>query len=826
MGADIVVSSEITPDSSQFIADLQKDQQALDAFAAYANALKIAPNFVIDSVAATSSFKAALQQMIAEAQAAGSAINLAIASQLGAVPVSLNMTAAQAQLQTMVANFQNITLAFNAPSATAIGTDIGNAAAAAMQQAMGGMGGGGMPGGGGGGGRGGRRSGGQSAEDDDEGGGSALLNRLLGQQMLRRVAHSVRAYIKADVEEETATDSKGRLQGAEGKAQSIDQALMSIPFIGPLASIGINTLTAGYQGQTKVIEKEGTAGIEFGDALEEVSAKVVAAERHQRIAQTGGYQKKLLDAEETARQKNLAITSERDKHGKILATQDALDKAEDPLNIVEHIDEFAATATDVRWVKDMYEHKRVQKRESDTAKQAARHKPFEEQEARERKVVEEARQQAIYEARRGEELEDRSSEIELGQAKDKTEATRLEMGGQSRAAKDLLQQSRLTANLDNIRTEIKKAELEKKPEEVARLEKKYDVAVADMPVQIAFQKQKEDAAEKHAALDSEDKIQKMAEQTQSSHLKATGQTTLAGNLEYEQGLDRNIKKLREATEAEDDLTKKQQLRAQLAAEESQKPQLIQDHQIEQMRGTVQELQKINEQTQQTELKTQHRTFEAGALAIQNKYADQIAEADRNGPAGQMKATALRAQRDAEMSGYMQKHEDEVVDITEKTKELTLQNTGKKSLAEQAKTQYQQAKELQSAAGDPEKERAILARQHQEDIAQGKSETLHASSLRNAYDQLLGAAADPEKAHNAAHLAQHGLANAWKQQQIDKGIDPVTHKLFEKPNAHGIPANDLAGLNAQAAAALKEAGDNLKIAAQQLVDAPKVFTIAW
>jgi hypothetical protein len=790
--ADIQVTSETTNDASQFLQSLAQEQQALDAFANYANNLKIAPQFTIDAAAITTSFRAVLQQMVTDAQTQGSAMSLALTQQLSNIPVTLNLTAAQTQIQNLLAGVQNITLMFNAPSAIQIGTDIGNAAASALQAAIAGIRWPAPP------------SPGPHPSPGGGGGGGGMGRAAFGTYMMRRVANAMRGLGEAEAQEAMATTPQEHFSAAEHSYMATNRLIESIPVYGPIAAAVSEVAFAPIQIQSKLIAAEAKAQTQFEESRQQALEQNMQGQARLDIGETGGMQKALLQAKEARRHKDVEIQADAAKARDEAAKLNQLDESQNTGVFGSESWLFGGNGAAGRRELATQRQRIIDKETADRKQQAdAEQKQAEEKAARENVAANE------------------QNGLQVNALQSSTTGIQLALSGQTRASKDFNIQSQLDAKLAGIQAKINKATAEGDNEEVGRLQNLYTAQQAENVAKLAQNKQEGDIQERSQTVESTDRISDTYNKLKITTLKTAGQTTEAGNVEFVQQQDNIVRKLQEQLAVTTDLVKQDQIRKELAAAIYAHDVEIADHQKTQLRTEAQEIEGITNKTEQYQLKAEGRNYEAGRLAITQRYDDEIREAQRNGPQGARKATALQAEEGAELAAYERPFELKKKDIEEQTKELQEKNANNFKAAYAHHINYAALKAIDEAAGNPAMQEDIIANQIAQSQARVKGAILHPENMRSAFDMLMKAANDPEMASNKEAEERLQKKLRLEQDNLKHGLNPDGSPL-SPPQAKHDPAN----LNAMAMGAINDAAKKIGEAAQKILDAPPIFLIGW
>jgi len=905
--ADILVSSEVTGDSSQFLADLAKDQAALDAFASYANALKIAPQVTIDSTTATNSFKQTLATMIQDAQQQGSAISMALTSQLSNVAVSLNVAGAQAQLQSLVASFQNINLTFSAPSAMQIGTDIGNAAAAAMQAAMGaamggmgggGGGGGGMPGmGGGGGGSGGAASGGRSL--------ASYLPHGFGRLLMPLMAlHQAQRYFSIEEQYQEHMDDSGgdiakQIEADIRRKKEEDSLIMGAGRIMRFArEYSLDPLT---DSPSLAEEQDSLRQIKYrekNDRSEERELDYRERRRFEdRVSLGDPAEKKRAELEEKQKaRKNKDDDDSRDNIKRINdeAAQRRIDARQEGKSVGVDVDEFTTSAKLLgnasAWESrgDMAEARKYRhlaatlgddaiaeamqrndsqygmtgeaklRRDRVNAKEKAdleRELKFQDYKAGEEaalsswqasgegdspaqsrrklalKLDEEAmkiengtpEEKAAFAKRR--KAEEQINENEIG-IKEVEHAQKLSsiQDKADRARDTLTQGGRAVADKEYVKS------LDDQIEKTEALAKTSHYAAEELVKLKGVRQQLIDAhaeqsrrAEEFEQRSSDRKVSDTQAEAAEGLQAAYGDERGSSRARLERQLQGRIGGLLDqADKVGADDPERKRLISQALAEFQAMPSKMGAFDVKEQRSDEKRLRSINESTDEMWLRTEHRGYEAGLQGITGKYDEQILQA-RESHAPQKIIDALQEQKSEAVKGYQASKEEKRQDMREATREQDMRTAGKNEAARSAHQDEVNRKELQEATGDPETQLDILNKQISDSHARDKGDVLHATSLRGAYDQLLGSASDPEAAKRKAHEAQLRLSAEFEKDKLAHGLDPLTGKPLQPPPKHQV---DPADLNSKAAEAMTQAAKDISEAALAITGAPQIFLVGW
>lgn len=711
MAADIPITSEVTSDVDPLIRSLQAGKQALDDFSTYANSLRIAPQITIDTATPTGAFRAMLATMLADAQTAGSALNTALVGQLSNIPVTLNLSAAQAQLQSLVTSVQNINLTFSAPSAQQIGLDIGNAAAAAFSAGVAGIT---FPSGGGSGGGGGGGSGG--------GGGFGGGRGRFGGYLLRRAISAARGLNRAEEAEATAGNSYESARAAEEEFQAQLRIIESIPVVGiPAAGIaeGVDLFTGTTQTAHTLLAL-GKAGDKYAGEYEARREELQGQQIKTSIGGMYGADKTSAQIQEERRLADEASDRKRAQQGQndqdlSAKEQGAIElqhnSAYNKLNrlglwaghykvlgglagvLLPH-DQAAADADEESTRVELERQRRgADYRNTENDATTAAEKLTHGKDAAQKEI----------DATRQEYLKDNTSYYSARGIEWDTAGSYLRISGQNRAASDEGLKGKLQDEVDELQHQI---DLTKDPAEQARLGGKLGALRDAMPAKIAEQKQREDIQDNATARSSRERISDLGDDVSGANLRASGDTRGASMLEYQNQLEEKTRKLKdafddEAGSVETNIHKKEKLN-ELNAQTAANTELLAARTNELALADKREAEAQDDQLDVMELRLQGRMREAAITQSDSSFNRRIEKDKAEG-----KDTSRLEMQKQTARDQIEKNQGEAVsDLNDQAYIKNLRNSGDTQGAGLAEIDVKYNKELRDAKGDPAKIAAL------------------------------------------------------------------------------------------------------------------------
>lgn len=841
--SDIQVTSEVVSDVDPLLQALKVGKQALDDFSTYANSLRIAPTVTIDATTATGAFRAMLAQMLADAQTSGSAISMALSSQLSNVAVSLNLTTAQAQLQTLVTStFQNINLTFNAPTAIQIGTDIGNAAAATLQAAITSMT---FPSGGGGGfGSGGGSNGVQQGSfgpggvfQPASGPGNPMQEweRDLAMEMqsgkkpggmggglgrgfgARFVLHQGLEWYRAEQKDNAQLANRdgsptSELEGEIAHRKRHDSAVFGVGELGRNISEGLGLsgiLTGGDSSTTDDLEAElRNKKREAEFEKERKENKNFALGVSNRLAESKGgtsYDRAQIKEEQTRKAHQASIVEQHDKeaaeikkrHDQTYVDADTASRdygtLASGLNLGYYERKQEALAVKMRKEADEKAEsestnleKRTAGQAGDTAAADAAEKARKDLDERANNTHSMKMAQAAMLRANGDERGASKLELEAkiglstyrgsqeseaagnaawvnaqaeqksyanqqslkdlqrsqavtGVEREGTDAAR-RLSGDVRGAADDDFSYKLNSRLAMLKERGKTDETSR--DEAAALEKSMPSIVAEHMRSVGLQRGLE-------STQSQDRISDIGDSVKVAQMRAMGDTKGAGNKQYEDSLDDQIRKLHELADATEDGIKKKEMLAEADAHAAAKSELLTARLAAQTEAERRDVEAINAEAAAMDLRSQGRNKEAGDVTRNAGINAQIEALEKTGnPADKAKAQALRNKKDAANNLADVTNAQEVGDLNEEARVRHMRNSGDTLGAGKQEIEDKYAKQIREAAGDAPKI-AALQLNKQEEIYSFMVANLGKGQADHGYWKALGETMNAGGKHGGA-----------------------------------------------------------------------------
>ena len=718
--ADVTISSETTGDSSDFLTDLAKDKQALADFANYANALKISPQFEIDTTSFLGKARTAFSQLQSDAVAEAQRLNQTFSS-LNSINLRIDTTQASQQIQSLLSQVQNVTMTLNVPNVSQIGTDIGNAAGVAFINAVQGMT---LPGGGGGGGSG---SGGGSGGGGGHGGRG--FGRYLAPAFL--IHHGIQSAMQlheANIQEMIATNPHELAQAAERQLR-IKESF--VPILGPAVGMLTDEAMGNPEAQAKLLDKQSDLSNKYAESSAQQTERATSAMNRASLEGLGGTAKGRASAQEDYREAQAKARVERQKQGEERAQLYQADKAGAELANPEKawyaegagrlllgavtLGNSEAVLPFLPGSKDRDEVTYRRDLAVADAQAAQRNKVAD----AEQKKIEAANQIKLDEAQKKLDIEDTyadsTSATNVRSIRGGIETTNLRMSGQTRKAKDLETQTKHAKEEEEIENARDKANSSRDYKERDRQGALLGVTRDKNKAEDAEQKQEEDRQEALSAAKSQDRISNLGVSVQAANLRAGGNNEAAGNLEYQNSLDEKVKSLRDSAKAEKDTVTKNQMLAEATAQEAANTQLVAARKAEQAKALGEQISDIESSANVTNLRAQGRGFEADKSARDNKYKDLIRKANEEDPTGG-KAAALRKKQAAEENLEEFTHGSQVENLQDSAAVKHLRNAGDERGAGLLDIENKYKHEIESAAGDKDKLAALQLNKTEDTLA--------------------------------------------------------------------------------------------------------------
>jgi hypothetical protein len=310
------------------------------------------------------------------------------------------------------------------------------------------------------------------------------------------------------------------------------------------------------------------------------------------------------------------------------------------------------------------------------------------------------------------------------------DAARLREQGRTREAENVDFESQLTAIRQRYKDQGRAQEFDAQLEPTLRRTFNRDQG-------IAIHRQAEESA---AA------VRGSQETGTEADLRTQGREREAGLNARAFAIDERVRKLHEAAEAETDLTRKTQLRAeaQAAADAGMKEKTadaveFRKQQAASVASFEMERMRAETDTTRDSLDTQLRLFD-------EYWARRVNQAQ----AGAERHAAVGA-RDAARTALIRRHELETQDIGESAHELELRNQGRNREAERARIRYEANKEAERAGDDQKqvaairrRERAELRGVDREGVAVFSGESEYARNVLEESAQQEGSPSEPER----------------------------------------------------------------------------------
>lgn len=239
------------------------------------------------------------------------------------------------------------------------------------------------------------------------------------------------------------------------------------------------------------------------------------------------------------------------------------------------------------------------------------------------------------------------------------------------------------------------------------------------------------------ARQSQDRINDAVGEGEEAMLAATRHHYEAVAHVLKRSVDDQVKSLRERADAEQDLTRKAQLNAEANAAQAAGQVRINALNIQQQQEMQDRAAGVNARSDVTELRTQHRNYEAARLAVQRRYEGALRHLD---PADSEGRAAADRERRVDLGAIEEDRRRSLKDIRNQTGVMALENTHRPYSAQLKAIQDKYDRQIEDATGDPVRQGA-LGRQRDEAIdalhQQLKRRTSFRSSMTDIYFGLLG-----------------------------------------------------------------------------------------
>lgn len=865
--ADVLVASEIQGDAAPWLQALKIAEAALNQFASTANATRIAPIIDLDMPKMQSQWQQVLSDMNSKAQAAAQQLSNTLSSTPVNLNVGLNLTGAQAQLQAWLNTVQNMPITLTVPNAQQIGQQIGQAMAAAFNAGVT------LPAGGGGGGRGGgyHRMGGF---------GRVLMPLFAMHQLVREVeigqeqdqhlmdargdpAKVLEADIRRKHEEDSLLMGGGRLMRAIREntigpmfgEQTVEQQEADVRALKDSAERRKETVE-NRRFSIRISDEYGIATAPDDRRRASEKSRAELAAKQQAITDHHNEQRDAINARHNAATTAATIEAEKwessalkkkltgelshtEQGAQMQQRADKIQQLEmEELNrstIKAQRETVAShTADESRRIKEenFADSQAKLRADMESARAGGDKRAFErlslqrEQEGAEFKAT---REGGVMPAEAKREAAYQSEKLRKTQIYEEIEATqkladiqqRISGPGHEReVGKEAAAEEEYVRKLDEeIKAKTAIGMLDKDIAAQAKLlRENRDKMVADRKAEGLRQ-------ESVAASGSARKVSDIYAEADEAMMGASGDTRGQSRARLQRNIQDRIADLTgQRTLVGENSPEGKHLTDQIVAEAMTAKKREDALGISNARQDARRLSDIQGQTEETSLRTQGRGYEASKASINRHFDQQVKEAEESKAPAEI-IQALQQQRGASLAHVEWEHTKSIQDIKEQSMEQQLRNRGQDGAADLAAMKYRNEKELAEAANDPQKEDAILVKQIAGYEADIKGKTLRPTSLRSAYDELMGAVADRGRAAEIKKIKEQEAAAKRKQWDIRNGVDPVTGKPFQN-GAPKTPAADAAMAAMEASKALTDAAKKIGDAAQKIVDAPPIFLIGW